>query len=644
MAWDDGLLGVHREIAATDDRLLHILAGPGTGKTFAMMRRVARLLEAGADPRRLLAVTFTRTAATDLRHQLAALGIPGSEDVRATTLHGLCFGALAAEGVFEATGRTARPLLSHEVEQLVNDLKDDFGGKRSVRELQEAYEAAWARMQREEPGAAPTADERRFEASLLDWLKYHRSMLIGELVPLALHYSRENPALNLLPEFDHVLVDEYQDLNRADQALIERLAAEATLTVIGDDNQSIYSFRYANPEGIRDFPTAFPDSRQFIIEECRRCPPNIVAMSNALIAHDLGRARPTALIADEERAAAEVYIVQHPNLEAEVAAIADFVAHYLQENPDVPPGQVLVLTPRKFVGQRIKRAIIDQGFNSLSYFYEDELDKPDASEGFSLLTLIVRPQDRAALRGWLGLRSSTGLAGGYRRVRRAAEAAQVEPREILDSLLNGEVALPYTRPVVDRYSELINRVQGAAELTGIALVDYLWPPGSPDVADIRLLAGKHALEAADPAELLGALHQEITQPQLPASDGDIVRVMSLHKSKGLTARVVIVAGCVAGALPTIRADLTQAQADTHRAEQRRLLYVAITRATDVLVLSSAARMPLADAMAGGVTVVRREFADGEMTARTAASPFFGEFGGDRPATMSTAAWRGEVGF
>ena len=83
MAWDDGIAGAHRDIAAHPARMLHVLAGPGTGKTFAMMRRIARLLPDNVIPKRILAVTFTRTAARDMREQLSRLGVPGADGVRA---------------------------------------------------------------------------------------------------------------------------------------------------------------------------------------------------------------------------------------------------------------------------------------------------------------------------------------------------------------------------------------------------------------------------------------------------------------------------------------------------------------------------------------------------------------------------------
>src|SRR5690242_9761890 len=92
--WDDELSGTALKIAATDESPLRVLAGPGTGKTYAMKRRVMRLLQEEVPPHRVLACTFTRTAARDIATEIANLGIEGASEVRAGTLHGLCFSIL----------------------------------------------------------------------------------------------------------------------------------------------------------------------------------------------------------------------------------------------------------------------------------------------------------------------------------------------------------------------------------------------------------------------------------------------------------------------------------------------------------------------------------------------------------------------
>ncbi|HEX3534934.1 MAG TPA: ATP-dependent helicase [Gemmatimonadaceae bacterium] len=634
------MTGVHRAIAAEESSPVHILAGPGTGKTFAMMRRIARFIEEErCSPKSILAVTFTRTAARDLKDQLAHLGIEGADEVRATTLHALCFSILSKQEVFDLTGRAARPILDFEMDLLIEDLADRFGGKRQVRKLIEAYEAAWARLQHEEPGFAASAEDQAFENALLDWLQYHGSMLIGELIPLTLRFLRQNPAMEVLPDFDHVLVDEYQDLNKADQDLIDKLAENGTLTIIGDDNQSIYSFRHANPEGIRTFQQTHPGTIAYEIQECRRCPPNIVAISNALISRDPNRSREVPLLPDPNRPAADVFVVQHRTLDDEVAAVGAFIDTYLKEHQDLPPGQALVLTPRRVIGNRIRDTLIRLGRNSLSYFLEDQLKSDTAAEGYALLYLLVSPGDRTALRAWLGIGGTAGRRPGYRRLRRAAERSGREPSDVLASVASGDEHLPHVATLVERWNTLQQCLGEIRELSGLQLVRALWPVENDESKDIRLVAENLAIENGEPAELLEALREAFTQPELPGSDGDIIRVMSLHKSKGLTAAVVVVAGCMAGALPKIDRDAPQAEQDAQVEEQRRLFYVAITRATRSLVISSALTLAWRDALAAGIVVTSRGFEGGVSVAKTAASRFIQELGPNAPRAITTAQWR-----
>jgi len=600
------------------------------------------MLEQGIPPKSILAVSFTRTAVKDLREQLAKLGIAGVEDVHATTLHSQCFSILLAEAVFQITNRRPRPLLSHEIDELINDLRRQFGGKKKVKRLIEAYEAAWARLQYEIAGSPKTEEDLRFESSLLDWLRYHQAMLIGELIPITLRFIQNNPHSPVLPAFHAVLADEYQDLNKADQALVEVLASQGDLTVIGDENQSIYRFRHANPEGILVFPSQHPGTTALVIEECWRCPPNIVKMSNALIGYD-PTARVEPLKSQPGRLPATVYILQHATAEDEADALAAYIDHYLAERPDLPPGQVLVLSPRRIFGNLIRDALILRHRNAMSFFWEDALDTDVAAEGYCLLTLSIEPSDRAAYRAWLGIGSLDGNSAGYRRVREHAEANDVEPREVCEKLARGEVQIPYCARVLQRHNQLEARLAPLVGLEGQALVDVLWSPQSLEARTIRTAAQAIALTEPAPTDLLGRLREVITQPELPDSSSEVIRIMSLHKSKGLTAQLVVVAGCVAGAIPTVDKKQPIVEQDASLKEQRRLFYVAITRPRDALILSSVVRLPLATALQANIPPVGIFKQDGETYARLAASPLLGELGPEAPSTVKGTDWRATLG-
>jgi DNA helicase II / ATP-dependent DNA helicase PcrA len=155
------------------------------------------------------------------------------------------------------------------MEPLLYDLSNDFGNKRARRKRIRAYEAAWARLQHEEPGHAVDAEDQAFEGDLVAWLRFHQGMLIGEIIPYVYRYLRDNAAAPEREIYSHVLVDEYQDLNRAEQAVVDLLSSNATVCIVGDDDQSIYSFKFAHPAGIREFQIthAGTDDHEILVED-----------------------------------------------------------------------------------------------------------------------------------------------------------------------------------------------------------------------------------------------------------------------------------------------------------------------------------------------------------------------------------------
>ncbi|MEX2046353.1 MAG: UvrD-helicase domain-containing protein [Chloroflexota bacterium] len=285
MAWSDGLDGVHREIAESPHPRIGVLAGPGTGKTrYGLLRRVARLLEVDhVAPEQILLLSFTRTAAQDLVNKLAELHSPGAKMVRATTIHAFCFSVLQKDAVLGATGRKPRTLLEHETDFMLRDLEGDFGDIYARRELLHAFEAGWAREQSQHPGLALTDEDRTFEAQVIRWLRHHEAMLIGEVVPIAYDYLKNSPLAPERTQFRHLIVDEYQDLNRLEQEVVNFLRGpDASICAAGDDDQSIYRFRHAHPQGIRDFVDD-PATESKTILACGRCPQLTVDIANSLM-------------------------------------------------------------------------------------------------------------------------------------------------------------------------------------------------------------------------------------------------------------------------------------------------------------------------------------------------------------------------
>jgi superfamily I DNA/RNA helicase len=129
-------------------------------------------------------------------------------------------------------------VLRFEGAPLLEDIRQE--SKRAATKRVRAFEAAWARLQSDDPGWAQDVADRQFQEALIKWLVFHRGMLIGELVPEVLKYLRANPTCPTLSAFDHVIVDEYQDLNRADQVLVDLLTGQVGRLSVMKTNLSIY--------------------------------------------------------------------------------------------------------------------------------------------------------------------------------------------------------------------------------------------------------------------------------------------------------------------------------------------------------------------------------------------------------------------
>jgi superfamily I DNA/RNA helicase len=630
LAWDTDLDPESEAylIAASENDRIRVVAGPGTGKSFAMKRRVARLLESGVDPSSVLPVTFTRVAAEDLHRELVAMDTLGAERLKATTLHSLALRILARNHVLGTTGRTPRPLNEFELEPLYADLHD-FGGKRDIYKKIQAYHAAWARLQDDDPADVEEHRDAEFEISLIDWLVFHRGMLIGEVIPYLYQYLRDNPLTPERVEFRHILVDEFQDLNKVEQEIIEMLSDQAHVCIVGDDDQSIYSFKYAHPEGIQNWCEENENADDQALSGCRRCPGRVVRIANHLIAESPTRENDRELIEWPDNGEGIVRLIQYPDLQREVRGIVNIVEELMGQGTH--PGDIIILAQRKKIGTYIYEELVEREIPAKSYYQEAELENEETQERFAYLKLAAERDDRVALRWLLGRHSTSWLRGGYGRVRTHSAHTGISPWQVLEALRDEEIALPHTRPLVERFEEICERAEELQDLCseeGIeSLINDLFPEDDDRWRDLRSLALEilESDEIDEETPLSGFVSQlsyAIAQPEIPSEIQD-VRVMSLHKSKGLSSPATIIAACVEGVLPG-RPDenLTDAQRLAHIEEQRRLFFVGITRvkaspADDEpgrLFLTYSRRMAAADARQSGIQPAAFDYGEAVMNA------------------------------
>ena len=186
-------------------------------------------------------------------------------------------------------------------------------------------------------------EEQAFVDDLVEWLTLHGAMLIDEIVPYLYQYLHGNPGAPERSEFSHILIDEYQDLNRAEQDVLAYLGEHGAICIVGDDDQSIYSFKHAHPDGIRQWHTLHATD-DHSINECRRCPTIVVRMANALIARNQDRIAGRTMAEREANGAGEVAIRQYATAEAELAAVVTKIASLIASG--VAPREIIVLAQR----------------------------------------------------------------------------------------------------------------------------------------------------------------------------------------------------------------------------------------------------------------------------------------------------------
>ena len=559
-----------RDVARAVEGPVVVLAGAGTGKTRAITHRIAYAVGTGAhDAASTLAVTFTNRAAAEMRERLSHLGVRG---VQARTFHSA---ALRQLRFFWAAGVGGDfPTLINAKARYVNEAATRLGiasSPATVRDL--AGEIEWAKVSQvasdeyaaiaEKAGRIPPADLTLPAVAKVyagyDSLKSDRGLMDFEdvlLLTVGLLDARDDIATQVRSQYRHFTVDEYQDVNPLQQRLLGLWLGERDdVCVVGDANQTIYTFTGATPAYLTSFRSAHPDATEVRLVRCYRCTPQIVTLANAVIDRAATRDPATTLVLRSQRpAGAEPTIEAFADDVEEAAQVARRARQYLAEG--VPARDIAVLFRINAQSAELEEAFAEAGVPVVLRGTERFFDRPEVREAVTRL--------RGAARG-----ESGGLPLGE------------EVRAVL-STAGWTPSPPRTAGAVRERWESLAALATLADELSESLADSL---------------SAFVTELDSRAELQHA----------PVAEG--VTLASIHAAKGLEWSVLFVVGCSDGLLPLQYAD-TPAQVE----EERRLAYVAITRAADHLHLSWArARQPggrqvrsvspfLAEALAGSANV------------------------------------------
>jgi superfamily I DNA/RNA helicase len=409
-------------------------------------------------------------------------------------------------------------------------------------------------------------------------------------------------------QFDQVLIDEYQDLTACEQALVELIwSRTGSLVVFGDDDQSIYGFRFNHPGGITEFPSRWNESEfeDIPIPDNHRSGANIVGAANTMMAES-GASKPPMV--SRYLQAGEVTRVHWPSLDEEIVGLAT----YINAKPEQ---RFLVLVPLKLIGYRLKDAV---GPDAQTSFSESLLEHRIVQERFTLASLVANPNDRIALRAWFSLRGDTSEPHARRNCVAYASALRSDQsglplvQAICDEriTITGEGKSHITARARELLGYLTNMPEDVSAKLEV-LFDPSWADGIEDQeqrkwatrdlemlrnAALRLVVGEGPKN--DLADVIHRLRYQIaTRAPLEQSDTPRIHITTLHSAKGLQADSVMIVGLADQILPGKVADNLE-----DREERRRLLYVCITRPRNELIVSWPRQMRYEDAIQNNVRI------------------------------------------
>ena len=599
-----------------------VLAGAGSGKTRVLTTRVCRLiLEHGVPPDRIMAVTFTNKAAGEMRERIEGmLGRP------ATGIWMGTFHALGARILRRHAPRLgwSRAFTIYDAEQALRQVKRSLqdAGLDPKRWAPKAVRSEISNAKNQLITATQFAEDHgggfdlflknvaRVFPKYQEALKAQDSMDFDDLLvlPVRLLTQDEDLLQTFRRRFSFVLVDEYQDTNRAQFRFLELLAGEhQNLMVVGDDDQSIYGWRGADIRNILDFEATFPGARVVRLEQNYRSTAVILDAANRVISQNLNRKGKT--LRTDRQGGAAIVRLEAADESDEARWIVEEIEHRMLENPDLSHRSFAVLyrtnAQARALEDRFRRRGVPYQVVGGVKFYE----RREIQDLLAYLRLISNPKDRDAFDRAVNYpRRGIGHAS-LARLSAYADEHGLGLLEAAERAPEIEGVSPGARRGLSAFSDLIRKYSIEAshstvgELTNALVedLDFLTtlrgegPDGDDRAENVReLIAGAADFDATrvlemedDDRDHFTDLDLFLQQVALVADvdrhdpGADTVTLMTLHNAKGLEFPVVFISGLEEGLFPLGRSFDDPAMLE----EERRLFYVGVTRAEDRLYLT-----------------------------------------------------------
>jgi DNA helicase-2/ATP-dependent DNA helicase PcrA len=608
-----GLNPAQREAVLHFEGPMLVLAGAGSGKTRVLTTRIARLIEHhGVDPSRILSVTFTNKAAGEMRERIARLLGEEPKGMWSGTFHAI--GARILRSAARQVGRTPSFTIYDE---------DDFLGLvKRIMERERIPAKQWspkviASLISDAKNSLVGPDEyanlamdpvSRAAATvytqLEPTLRAANAVSFDDLLVLPVEVFRrdEHTLARYRDRFQFILVDEYQDTNRAQFQFIKLLGSgHGNVVVVGDDDQSIYGWRGADIRNILDFEKEFVSAKLVRLEDNYRSTPDILEVANAAITQNVGRKGKTLRATRESGERVTLVAALDERDEADWV-LEEIKTRRNKDGRGLNEFAVLYRTnaQSRTLEDALRREAIPYRLVGSVRFY----DRREIRDLMAYLKLIANPSDSEAFRRAISVpKRGIGDTTVDTLALRARDAG-ISLFEAASRADIQEAMRPAARKALADFGDLISRLRERAQdtsvdvliqelVTEIRYVDYLNAEG-PDSARDRienlsaLINGAAETVIDDGGEVgLTPLDHFLQRAMLVAAadaldpSADAVTLMTLHNAKGLEYPVVFLTGLEDGLFP-----LSQAIDDPPKLEEeRRLFYVGITRAEEKLYLS-----------------------------------------------------------
>jgi DNA helicase-2/ATP-dependent DNA helicase PcrA len=601
MAWDDNLLPEQKAAAAHVGSHARLLAGPGTGKTLTLTRHVCFLVaERNVSPGKILAVTFTRAAARELRQRVEnELG--EGQCPRISTLHSFALRQLLKNST--RITDLPQPLRIADDWEERNIILEDLKAMLNLRRIDEARDllnelsADWQSLTADEADWERRFPNPRFLGAWREHRRIYGYTLRSELVYQLKKALEQCGDFELEGPIEYFLVDEYQDLNRCDLAVVREIASRnVELFIAGDDDQSIYGFRKAHPEGIRRFARDYSGAHELSLEICKRCDSGILDLG-LFVAQQDPRRFPKEIRPEPGRGQGEVAILRFQDQDTEAVGIAKLCKH-LMECHALKPDNILILVRSDrngaFSGPIRQRLEVEGMPVSAATETANPLDNANGRAFLAFMRLAVNREDSLAWRTlfqvWcdgIGV-NSIGAVYDLGRSRGMSFAETVltahGDTNVLPSNHQSRLSGAIGR-VLNRLEELFlgtvhDEHKTSAELMEVIRVtaeSLIEDEGARDSVLRELEHVAEIVKATSIEDLVRATEVASEDIEQEIEQGKI-NILTMHRAKGLTAEAVIIAAAEDQYIPG------RAQGDAVD-DERRLLYVSLTRAKHQLFVT-----------------------------------------------------------